>query len=108
MNYDDNQLAQGIKPKAENNKLNNIIEDIFKGQKISKSSRKCIGNGTTMDAIRNELRTGEPTGGYFHSSKGESLIVAINKLLNENILSEKDASIAQTLLKDLINALGKE
>lgn len=45
-----------------------------------KSSPTRIGNGTTMDAIRNEVLTWKPTGGKFHLEKGKQLINRLNKL----------------------------
>lgn len=56
------------KPVVSNTKLQNIVNDLYKG--TTNPSR--VGTGTTADAVRNELATGLPTGGKFHSEKARS------------------------------------
>ena len=48
-----------IRSTVSNTKLNNLVNDIYKGQ----NSKILTGNGTTMDLIRYELKTGIPVGG---------------------------------------------
>lgn len=54
-----------VKPDVSNPKMQNIVNDVYKGQ----GGANTIGNGTTMDAVRNEIKTGLPTNGRFHSIK---------------------------------------
>ena len=95
------QIDLDIKPVAANEKLKNIINNLYKGQ----SNPNRIGNGTTMDAIRSELATGKPTGGKYHSQKGQESIQGLRNLLDKGVLSAEDAYIAQKLIEDLTNAL---
>jgi hypothetical protein len=53
------------------------VNDLYKGQDNPNS----LGNGTTMDAVRNELLTGEPTFGRSHTQKLKEYMNALNKLL---------------------------
>ena len=96
-----NTESLSVKPLAENQKLNNIIGNLYKGQ----SNPNMIGNGTTMDAVRNELLTGNPTGGTFHSIKAMESMNGLNNLINSGILSLSDQSIANALIDDLAKAL---
>jgi len=61
-----------------------------------------VGNGTTIDAIRSELQTGNPTGGTFHSIKGQESINGLQKLLNKGGLSSEDEAIAYELIDVLL------
>jgi hypothetical protein len=90
-----------IKPVASNQKLNNIIDNLYRGQ----DNPNMIGNGTTMDAVRAELRTGIATGNKFHTIKAQESISGLNNLLNKGNLSPEDANIAKALIKDLTDAL---
>ena len=56
------EIDLNIKPVATNQKLQNIIGNLYKGQ----DNPIKFGNGTTMDAIKNEIQTGIPTAGKFH------------------------------------------
>jgi len=95
------KLNLDIKPTVENKKLNNIINDIYKGQ----NSADPIGNGTTMDAVRYEKKTGLCVGGRNHTTKAQRLIKGINNvLLTKDILS-KDVATAIALRDDLQDAL---
>lgn len=64
-----------------------------------------IGNGTTMDAIRYELKTGQAVGGKFHSQKGLDYSRALQKLLNSGNLNTQDKTAAQAIYDDLQKAL---
>lgn len=89
------------KPVVTNQKLRNIIDNLYKGQ----SNPNLVGNGTTMDAIRSEIATGKPTGGKFHTTKGEESMRGLQNLLATGNLSSDDACIAQALIEDLAKAL---
>jgi hypothetical protein len=91
------------KPSITDPKLNNIVEDLYKGTKVPNR----IGTGSTADAIRNELKTGQPTYGRFHSQKGREYVRALEKwLCNNPNASAADRAAAQQMLDDLRAALG--
>ena len=89
-------------PKVTNSKLANIVDDLYKGAKTSNP----IGSGSTADAIRQEIYTGTPVGGRFHSQKGQQYVNALTSWIRKNPnASANDISTAQLLLNDLTNAL---
>ncbi len=90
-----------IKPVVSNSKLQNIVKDLYKGQNMP----NVIGNGTTMDSIRYELKTGQPVGGKFHSQKGQDYSRALQKLLNGGSMDANDKTAAQAIYDDLQKAL---
>jgi hypothetical protein len=91
------------KPTISDPKLQNIVNDLYKG--VANPNR--IGTGTTADAIRNELLTGQSTSGRFHITKGQEYSRALEKWLNKiPNASYQDRLAAQSLLDDLKNALG--
>lgn len=78
------------------------VRDLFNGAKIVKP----IGTGSTADAVRNELATGRPTGGTFHSDKAGQYIKALKNWLNDKLsASQYDKLAAQSLQCDLESAL---
>ncbi len=82
--------------------LKNLIKDLYKGF----GSPRQIGSGSTADAIRNELLTGLPTEGTFHSQKGTEYISALKNWLNANPnAASTDTDVANALIKDLVDAL---
>jgi hypothetical protein len=92
-------------PTVESSRLQNIVNDLYKG--TTNPSR--VGTGTTADAVRSELESGRPTGGYFHSIKAEQYTRALQKLLTPGgELSVRDRLVAQSLLDDLQGALGRK
>ncbi len=96
------QVPAAIKPIVSNKKLSNIVENIYKG--IDNPNR--IGNGTTADAIKNEIRTGAPTFGTYHSKKGEETLRALKNWIRKNPnASSHDVEIATSELHNLENAL---
>ncbi len=90
-----------IKPDVSHSKLKNIINDLYKGQ----GGENTIGNGTTMDAVRNEILTGKPTNGKFHMDKLNDYVNALQKRLRAGDLNEYDESVAKAILEDALNAL---
>ena len=90
-----------VKPEVSNEKLKNIINDLYKGQ----GGQKTIGNGTTMDAVRNELQTGLPTNGKFHTQKLNEYLNALQRRLRVGDLNDYDKSVVDALIDDMINAL---
>ncbi|MBN9090664.1 MAG: RHS repeat-associated core domain-containing protein, partial [Reyranella sp.] len=89
-------------PIVSNTRLQNIINNLYKH--VGKANR--TGNGTTQDAIRNELRTGKPTSGTFHSIKGQDSINGLRKFLRNNPNAPYyDRLVAQSLLDELLSIL---
>ena len=92
-----------VKPKVSNPTLQNIVNDLYKGQ----GGNDQIGDGTTMDAVRNEIKTGTPTKRQFHSKKARRLRDGLKNLTRDSHskLSDEDKKIAKALRDDLKNAL---
>jgi hypothetical protein len=91
------------KPQVNHWKLRNIVDQLWKGTK----NPNRVGDGTTMDAVRNELRTGRPTGGLFHSGKAREAVNALNNWLQRYgpQVSREDRLWARRLLSELEKAL---
>ena len=89
-----------VKPKVSDSELKDVIEKIYKGQ----GSKGQIGNGTIMDAVRNERKTGNKTKGVFHSQKADESIARLDKRLRSGKLSTEEKEIVRALLKDLKSA----
>jgi hypothetical protein len=87
-----------IKPSAENQKLQNAIDQLYR-------PNATVGNGSTMDAIRHELKTGELVGGKGHMQKGQERAKNLENILNKETLNPQDKALAETLLQDLNNAI---
>jgi hypothetical protein len=90
-------------PQVRHWKLRNIVGNIFKGTR----NPDRIGDGTTMDAVRNELRTGRPTEGFFHLEKARTEIRALNRWLERYgpTASREDRLWAWRLRAELQKAL---
>lgn len=88
------------KPAVTHSKLQNIVNDLYKGT----TNPTRVGTGTTADAVRNELVTGQATGGTFHLQKAEQYSNALRGVLKQD-LSYQDALVAQSLLDDLQRAM---
>lgn len=83
-------------------KLRNIVDALFKGTR----NPNRVGDGTTMDAIRNELATGTRTAGKMHLTKGPENVNGLRNWLARNPnASPGDRKVAQQLLDDLLDAL---
>lgn len=91
-------------PRVQHWKLRNIVDNLW--HKHDRSDR--IGNGTTMDALRNEIRTGRPTQGRFHREKVERELRALKRWLDRfgNTASRQDRLAARKLQAELDNLLG--
>jgi hypothetical protein len=83
--------------------LRNIVDNLWHGS--DEATR--IGDGTTMDALRNEIRTGRPTGGKWHAKKAETELKALNKWLDRygNKATSTDRGQAYKLRAELQNIL---
>jgi adhesin HecA-like repeat protein len=87
------------KPVVSNSKLAGLMDDLYReGAKI--------GTGSTADAVRYEAATGQAVGGVFHTQRAQDYSIALQKWLDANQnASFGDRSAAQTVLRDLQNAL---
>ena len=74
---------------------------MYKGQ----GGPNTIGNGTTMDAVRNEIITGNPTNGKFHTQKLNDYLNALQRRLRAGDLNAYDTSVVNALIEDIIKAL---
>lgn len=99
------RVSGRVIPAVANSKLGNIVSDLYKGARSSSP----IGTGSTADAIRNEIATGEPTGGVFHAvSKGPQYVRALENWLKKNpSASDRDQLVARSPLDDLREALSR-
>jgi hypothetical protein len=88
-------------PIVSNPKLQNIVNDLYKGT----TNPNRVGTGTTADAVRSEIETGQPTGGLFHSQKAQDYSNGLRKLINGGTLDAYDRLVAQSLFDDLQAAL---
>ena len=89
-------------PAVGSTKLQNIVNNLYKGTE----NPNRLGNGTTMDAIRNEVATGVPTGGRLHITKGRESLRGLNKWLGNNADAPyHDRLVAQSLADELEDVL---
>jgi hypothetical protein len=81
-------------PIADGRRLQNIINDIWKH--AGKANTK--GDGTTFDALINELRTGTETSGKRHLRKAADLMRRLHEAIKDPSTSARDRAIADDLL----------
>ncbi len=74
--------------------MHNIINDIWKH--AGKANTK--GDGTTFDALVNELRTGTKTSGKRHIRKAADLMRRLHEAIDDPRTSATDRAIADDLL----------
>lgn len=85
-------------PQVGSMKLQNLVHNLYKGT----TNPNRVGNGTTMDAIRNEIATGVPTGGRMHTIKGQETLNGLNNWLRRNKDADYyDRLVAQSLADEL-------
>lgn len=90
------------RPEVEDTKLSNYVKDLFTG--VDNPHR--FGDGTTMDAIRHELRTGETVHNRRHVIKGENILRGLERWLrNHPEAPLSDREIAMQLARELREAL---
>lgn len=97
------QKPPAPRPSVRSWKLRRIVDDLWRG--TSRANR--VGDGTTMDAIRNETLTGRPTGGAWHALKGRESINALTNWLKEfgPAATRADRLQARELINELQKAL---
>ncbi|WP_327118882.1 hypothetical protein OHB12_11725 [Nocardia sp. NBC_01730] len=91
-----------VKPTVNDPKLQNILDDLYKGS----NNPNRIGDGTTADAVRNELKTLEPTEGRWHLQKAMETQRGLAKwLMNKANTDPADRAVAIRELQNLMDAL---
>ena len=89
-------------PGVDDPKLGNYISNLFKG--VAKPGR--VGDGTTMDAIRHELATGEAVHHRRHIIKGRETLRGLESWLRTHQdASRQDRRVAEDLITELQEAL---
>lgn len=99
--YKDTLRAEMSRPPASNAELNAILDKLYR-------TNAQVGSGSTAAAVRQELATGQPVGGAFHSQKAAEMITNLRRWLGNNPgASSMDRAAAENVIKDMQNALGK-
>jgi hypothetical protein len=89
------------KPAVKDAKLAGMMDDLYRADAK-------IGSGSTADAVRHELATGEKVGGRTHSQKAQDYINGLQDWLKNNPkASPGDRAAAENVIKDLQDALQK-
>lgn len=84
-------------------KLQNIVDDLYKGT----TNPGRIGTGTTADALRYELSTGQRVFGRSHLQKAGDSLRGLENWLKANPGAPcHDRLVARSLADDLLDALG--
>ncbi|MFI8384436.1 DUF637 domain-containing protein [Pseudomonas sp. NPDC079086] len=97
--YKDGLRAAMEKPVVSDKKLASLIDPLYR-------PNATVGSGSTAAAIRQELATGQPVGGAFHSQKATDSIVALQKWLDRNSTAAPgDRAAAENVIRDMSNAL---
>ena len=98
--YKDELRQKMGKPDVTDSNLKNIIDDLYR-------PNAKVGSGSTADAVRYELATGEKVGGRGHVLKAQDYTRALQDWLDKNpTASPGDRAAAENVLQDLQNALG--
>ena len=85
-------------PRVGSTKLQNLVDNLYKGT----TNPNRVGNGTTIDAIRNEIATGVPTAGRMHTIKGQETLNGLNNWLRRNPGADyHDRLVGQSLAGEL-------
>lgn len=97
--YKDSLRADMSRPAASNSELNSQLDKLYR-------PNAQVGSGSTAAAVRQELATGQPVGGAFHSQKAQDAIASLQKWLSKNpTASPGDRAVAENVIKDMQNAL---
>ncbi len=102
--YDSAPRAVLPTPRVASTKLQNIVNDLYKGA----TNPGRIGTGTTADAVRFELSTGQRVFGKSHVNKAEDSLRGLENWLKVNPDARYlDRVVARSLADDLLDALGR-
>lgn len=90
-------------PSVSDPKLKNFVADLYRGT----TNPNRIGTGTTADAVRHELATGQRVGGKFHIQKARDTARGLQKWLRKNPNANRhDRLVARSLYDELGDAFG--
>lgn len=89
------------KPHVKEPKLREFIEDLYRPSAE-------IGSGSTADALRREIATGQPTKGTFHHQKTKQAQVYLERWLKNNPKANSgDKASVENILSDMNDAIGE-
>ncbi|DAB32519.1 MAG TPA: hypothetical protein CFH79_03440, partial [Sulfurospirillum sp. UBA11407] len=93
-------LAQIMgKPEVSDTKLQEYINKLYR-------ENATIGSGSTADAVRYELTTGNSVGGKFHTQKAQESVTYLERWLNNNPNANfSDRQAVEHIIRDTKNAL---
>ncbi len=95
---DDLRIAME-KPVVSDPSLSIIVDKLYRPDAT-------VGSGSTAAAVREELATGQPVGGAFHSQKARDSIITLQKWLDNNPTARSgDRAAAENIIRDMNNAL---
>jgi hypothetical protein len=87
-------------PTATDPKLRNIIAHIWRHA----GDEGTVGDGTTFDAVRNEVRTNRKSGDTYHFEKAATLRNGLTNVINNPAVSSVDKATARDLLGQFMAA----
>ncbi len=97
--YKDGLRAAMSKPAISDSALAKLIDPLYR-------PNTSVGSGSTAAAVRQELTTGQPVGGAFHSQKAADGIRSLEKWLTKNPTARPgDRAAAENVIRDMSNAL---
>ncbi|MCG3680073.1 hypothetical protein [Aliarcobacter butzleri] len=97
--YKDELVKNMGKPQVSDTKLQNFVDTLYR-------DNAKIGSGSTADAVREEILTGNPVGGKYHTQKAQDSIKYLQKWIDINPnASFSDKQAAKHLIRDMQNAL---
>ena len=87
------------KPVVQDTQLSSLMDDLYREEAK-------IGSGSTADAVRYELSTGQPVSSVWHTQKAQDYSIALTKWLRGNPNAPfSDRSAATNVLRGIQNAL---
>ncbi|WP_040698491.1 amidase family protein, partial [Nocardia vinacea] len=90
--------AAAQRPVSTDAELNAVLDDVYMGI----GDRNQVGDGTLMDAVRNEVSTGQPTRGRWHRGKATETAGRLRAWLAANLAApQADRDVAQNLIGEL-------
>ena len=90
------------KPHVSDQKLGGLMNELYR-------PGANVGSGSTAAAVREELRTGQPVKGFWHSQKAENTIVSLERWLRNNPQATPgDRAAAENVILDMRAALRGE
>jgi hypothetical protein len=98
----DKAMKEALIESANSKKLKNILKDIYKGS----DNPLRVGDGTLMDAIKEEIKTGVLVHGRDHAGqKTSDIIKGLEKIVRGNNYNQSDKDMAKEFITILNEAL---